>query len=528
MLMNPNSTMLGLMALAVGLSFVLTAAARVIAHRIGLIDKPDGQRKSHKEPTPLMGGVSLFCSLLGTIAAAKWVGLEWLDGAGAASRLVPMLLVSGGLFCAVGYWDDKHALRPRTKLLLQIAACLPFVIWGRSVDSVQLMGASIDLGIFGVVFTVFWLVACANVINLVDGLDGLAGTIGVIVCLAVAALSEMRSLMDVTALALIFAACLVGFLLHNWPPAKIFLGDSGSLLIGFVIGALSIESSLKTATSFALGVPLVLMSVPIFATTMAIVRRKLSGKGIGEADRGHIHHCLQDRGLSRARSLLVISALCIAMAAVTLVSAYFQNDVLALGLCVSLLVFLIIGRVFGYNETLLFFRFTQAMSHMLVDSSRVLSTRLVVARMNEGEHRDPLDSWNQITRHVKKMGGTRLEFVYWDEQTDEVVTQLSWTNQRETSADESYWQFSYSVPNEQGVRASLIASGQSQKKMKGRRLIDLFRVFDTVCRSWSDERARQMASAEMPESAVIPLQASPMRIVPGTSTSDAIDDRKAA
>src|SRR5690606_31002750 len=122
----------------------------------------------------------------------------------------------------------------------------------------------------------------------------------------------------VAAIALIVAGSLTGFLCHNLPPARIFLGDSGSLLIGFLIGALSIESSLKTATGFAMTVPMILVSIPAFDTLMAILRRRLTGRGIGEGDRGHIHHRLQERGLTRLQTLIVIAGLSVAMTAMTI------------------------------------------------------------------------------------------------------------------------------------------------------------------------------------------------------------------
>src|SRR5580704_7918639 len=482
-------------ALAFGTSFCLTAVARIVARRTGMLDWPDGRRKSQSEPVPLLGGVAVYLSLLITISIARW-GFHW-EWLAADDRFVVLLLVSGGLFCAIGLWDDRVGLRPRTKLLCQILACLPFVLWGRSVDSIHVFDSHIEMGFLGAVFTVFWLVSCSNVINLVDGLDGLAGTIGLICCVAVAVLSNMQGFNGPLALSLVFAGTLFGFLLHNWPPASIYLGDSGSLMIGFVIGALAIESSMKKATGFALAIPLVLVSVPVFDTCMAIVRRKLNGRGIGEADRGHIHHCLQDRGLSRAQSLLVISALCVAMAAVTLVSAYFQNDRLALGLCLSLLVLLIVGRVFGYDETVLFFRYIQAMSTLLAGTSGVLKTQLAVDRIARSSGVEPIHYWKEITEHVEAMGGSHLEFVCWDERNDGVICRLRWTDERQATEEGQphdasqtvvrgpEWQFNYSVPGTNGVRATLTSRGTLQNRLRGQRLIDLFRLFDSFCHSWT-------------------------------------------
>ena len=468
-------------ALAFATSFCLTAVARVVARRTGMLDRPDGRRKSQAEPMPLLGGVAVYLSLLITIVLARWVlHWEWLA---ADDRVVVFLLVSGGLFCAVGLWDDRVGLRPRTKLLGQILACLPFVLWGRSVDSIHVFDTQIALGLLGAVFTIFWLVACSNVINLVDGLDGLAGTIGVICCAAVAVLSNMQGFNAPLALGLVAAASLCGFLLHNWPPASIYLGDSGSLMIGFLIGALAIESSIKKATGFALAIPLVLVSVPVFDTCMAILRRKLNGKAIGEADRGHIHHHLQDRGLSRAKSLLVISALCMVMAGVTLVSAYFQNDKLALGLCLALLGLLIVGRVFGYDETILFFRYIQAMSTLLATTSGVLQTQLAVDRMARTKGLDPFDHWNELTRRVEAMGGHSLEFVCHSRAGDDLC-RLEWNSQQIESRDGAAWQFQYTLPGADGLEATVSSRGHCQEPVRSQRMVDLFRLFDTFARTW--------------------------------------------
>jgi UDP-GlcNAc:undecaprenyl-phosphate GlcNAc-1-phosphate transferase len=486
MMSHLDSTTVGFVLLAVSASYFLTAVAKVVARRTGMLDHPDGRRKSQSTPIPVLGGLAVYLSLAVTIAVAgRAYHWQWLAADAEQGRFVPMLLISAGLFCALGLWDDRVSLRPRTKLLLQVLACFPFVIWGRSVESIHLFDARIGMGLLGSIFTVFWLVSCSNVINLVDGLDGLAGTIGLIVCIAVACLSDMQGLNAPLALSLVFAGALFGFLLHNWPPASIYLGDSGSLMIGFVIGALAIESSMKKATGFALAIPLVLVSVPVFDTLMAIVRRKLNGRGIGEADRGHIHHCLQDRGLSRAQSLVVISALCVAMAAVTLVSAYFQNDRLALGLCLALLVLLIVGRVFGYDETVLFFRYIQAISALLAGSSGVFKTQLAVDRIARSSGVEPIHHWQEITAHVEAMGGTQVDFICWDEHSDAVICRLRWACEKPTANDEPAWQFNYSVPGDQGVRATLTSRGCLHNGLKGQRLIDLFRLFDTFCHSWT-------------------------------------------
>jgi UDP-GlcNAc:undecaprenyl-phosphate GlcNAc-1-phosphate transferase len=359
-------TTLGFVAFAVGVSYSLAALAKVVARRIGFLDYPDGFRKLHPNPVPLLGGLAVYGSvLISTLIACFWCRWDRLISGSQMNRVTLLLLVSAGLMCAVGLWDDWKPLRPRVKFALQIVACLPFVLWGHSVQTMQLFDARIELGILGPIFTVFWLVGCANSINLLDGLDGLAGTVGLILSLATAVLSTMHEAGESLALALIFGGALLGFLLHNWPPARIYLGDSGSLTIGLIVGVLAMESSTKKVTGFALGIPVVLVSVPVFDTLMAVLRRKLTGKGIGEPDRGHIHHCFQNRGLSHAQSLIAISGLCAVMALLALFSAYFQNDRLAIGLCLFLLFVLIVGRIFGFDETVQFFRALQAVSLLM-------------------------------------------------------------------------------------------------------------------------------------------------------------------
>lgn len=499
-----TSDVLAVVALAIGASCVLTALAKLVADRIGLIDTPDGSRKSHTEPTPLMGGVAIFGSLLITLFVARWAELKWLVDNPGRLEFTSMLLVSSGLFCLLGLWDDKWGIRPRTKFLLQIVACLPFVMWGRSIDSVHFLGIDVVLGPFGALFTVFWLVGCVNIINLVDGLDGLAGSIGLIICLAVAAHSEMQGLVGVAPLGLIVAGSLFGFLLHNWPPATIFLGDSGSLTVGFLVGALSIEGSLKTATGFALAVPLVLISVPVFDTVMAILRRKLTGRGIGEADRAHIHHCLQNRGLTRWQSLLAITALCMAMAGAALFSAYFQNDVLALSVCVGLLAMLIVGRVFGYNETVLIFRHIQVISTFFIDTSSLLRTRFLLARFNHEQTDRSNDYWSELTERVRQLGGSRLEFACRNQLSDTVVCQRTWSSDEPVADGAAVWEIHYERPREGNVLATLSASGSSLVQGNPQPLVELFQVFDAMCQIWPIEEHTQPEPDDVLESAVDP------------------------
>jgi hypothetical protein len=192
------------------------------------------------------------------------------------------------------------------------------------------------------------------------------------------------------------------------------------------------------------------------------------------------------------------------------------------------------GRVFGYNETVLFFRYVQAMSTLLAGTSGVFRTQLLVAKMNRDEREQPIHYWNEVTQHVADMGGVQLEFVYWKESTDEVICRLRWFHEHNVQNDEAAWQFNYSVPGQDGLRATLTASGHSRRKLPNRRLIDLYRVFDTFCQNWSS--VPLAGTASRPAAPVIAFPSRSGRILPSRPLDEEVavpvavpaDDRRAA
>lgn len=345
-----------LLVLAAAISYGLTHVARAVAFRWNLLDRPDNSRKNHLEPTPVLGGLSIYLTILLMLGIVGSGGAGWIGPGSELRQFCQYLVISSGLLCLLGLWDDRFGLRARDKFLLQLLACLPFVLGVRQVETVHVLGMQFSLGWTGFLFTLLWLVSCTNAINLTDGMDGLAATVSLVICLALTVHALMQGDVPLALLPAITSCSILGFLLHNLPPARIFLGDSGSLTIGFLVGALSIEGHLKTTTGLALVAPVVLVSIPAFDTLIAILRRKLNGRGIGEGDRQHFHHCLQQRGLSRGQSLAVIAVLSSLMAAGTLLSAWYQSDVYALATCLTVLATLILTRVFGHDELSLLVR----------------------------------------------------------------------------------------------------------------------------------------------------------------------------
>ncbi len=468
----------------------LTGLFRVIALRFGIVDHPDGIRKTHKAPIPLMGGVALLLSFALTSWIAGFTQLSWFSQSDRVAGLFPIIPILAAYFGTVGLWDDVYELRPRYKFSLQIVGAVLFAVFGNRVELMSLFGFEFDLNYLGVPFTIFWIVACVNTVNLIDGLDGLAGTIGVIVCLTLAAVSAMVGQTAVAAVALILAGCLSGFLWHNWPPARIYLGDSGSMSIGFLIAVLSIEASVKTATGFALLIAVVLMGVPLFDTTMAIVRRKLSGQPIGAADRNHIHHRLQDHGLSRQRCLLFIAGLSILMSMAAVISTYMANDFLAVAACLTIVGMLISARLFGYDETLLLIQHIQAVRQLLPDTSQAIRTGMVIARFQEESTRRPSEIWQEIQNHMNEIGGQHLRLEFLAPLDDALISEVSWRSEQPDANKEIDWSMECSVVQPSGIRATIKAVGNSDRQ-RGKRFDDLYHIFDAFCRycpsDWGDD-----------------------------------------
>lgn len=331
-------------------SLLLTPLARWTARRLGIVDCPDGKRKLQKAPTPLLGGVAVYLALLAGLAAVQL----FCTGTPAGLKdLAKTVLAAAGFVCALGCIDDAWELKPRFKLLLQTASILPVILAGYFVDRVVVFGHPIDLGWLGVPLTLFWLLGCINAINLLDGMDGLASLVGISTAAIMAVIATAMGHEHVALICIGLAGALSGFLVYNLPPARIYLGDSGSMVIGLVVGILGMQGSLKTTATLSLTAPVVVLAIPMLDTVMAILRRRLSGRPIDAPDRGHIHHRLLDRGLNTWQALCIIGALCLTTGAAATAATLLKNEALAWITVVCLFVALVRFRAFGHHEVLL-------------------------------------------------------------------------------------------------------------------------------------------------------------------------------
>jgi UDP-GlcNAc:undecaprenyl-phosphate GlcNAc-1-phosphate transferase len=284
------------------LALVLTPFCRSIAVRYGLVDRPDAFRKTHVGPVPRIGGVAVLIACLAPMLFASPT---------AAKGLVPAVLV----VFAAGLWDDLRGLKPWRKMAgLSIAAWLAWLS-GVRLDGLGGWAAPVWCSF---PLTVLWLVGCANAINLIDGLDGLATGIGLFATLTTMIAALLQGHFALALATAPLAGALIGFLRYNFNPASIFLGDCGSLPLGFLLGAYSAIWSQKTATILGMTAPVIALSVPLLDTLVAIARRFLSGRPIFGADRRHIHHRLLDRGLTPRMAALLLYAACAAAAILSL------------------------------------------------------------------------------------------------------------------------------------------------------------------------------------------------------------------
>jgi UDP-GlcNAc:undecaprenyl-phosphate GlcNAc-1-phosphate transferase len=291
---------------------LLTPAVGGMARLLGVVDRPGG-RRLNRSPVPRLGGLALFLGIF--VPALAFVPF---------TRETRGLLLGAAVAVTVGAIDDFRGLRWFEKLAGQLAAASIPAIFGIWVDrfTFPLLGVHALPAWLGVPLSILWIVAIMNMVNFLDGLDGLASGVAAIAGLTFAVIALSLAKTDAAILsAIVFGAC-VGFLRHNFYPARIFMGDSGALLLGFLLAAISVQGLLKTAATVALFFPLLVLAVPIVDTTFVVVRRLKHGEKIFEGDQAHLHHRFLRRGFSQPRAAMTIWAWCLSLAAAALATRF--------------------------------------------------------------------------------------------------------------------------------------------------------------------------------------------------------------
>jgi UDP-GlcNAc:undecaprenyl-phosphate GlcNAc-1-phosphate transferase len=332
---------------SLALACLTTPAVIWLAGRIGALDRP-GVRKVHERPVPRLGGAAIFVSALCPIVAViLWH--EYRDAVLPATRLLLIILLGGAtIVFAVGLADDLKGLPARIKLLAELLTAAGVCLLGVRIPEVTFSeGWSLPLGNWSYVVTILWLVGITNAVNLSDGLDGLAAGIGIITCSGLALYAWHSGNMTMSVLMLALAGSLGGFLTFNFYPARIFMGDSGSLFLGFMIAVSSVACMMKSTAFVGLALPALALGIPICDTLCAILRRLLERRSLFAPDRSHFHHRLLERGLSHRRAVLLIYLLTLVTTGLglsLLVSAGWFHGLLVCG-GVGLLVVLVFRGV---------------------------------------------------------------------------------------------------------------------------------------------------------------------------------------
>ncbi|XKG87066.1 undecaprenyl/decaprenyl-phosphate alpha-N-acetylglucosaminyl 1-phosphate transferase [Sutcliffiella horikoshii] len=320
---------------------VITPLVIKFAHYIGATDKPN-HRKVHQKIMPRLGGLAIF---IGVVVGYVFVGLY--------DQRITGITIGALIIVLIGIFDDKYELKARTKLLGQIAAAGVIVYTGLKIDfiTIPFIVERLELGWLSIPITILWIVGITNAINLIDGLDGLAAGISTIAIGTIAVIAGLGGKELILTLSLIILGSTIGFLFYNFHPAKIFMGDTGALFLGYCISVLSLLGLYKSVTLFSFVIPIIILGVPVFDTAFAIIRRILNKQPISAPDKSHLHHRLLASGLSHRNTVLVIYGFGITFAAcaIFLTSATIWGTILITVLLIILIQF--IAELVGiFNE----------------------------------------------------------------------------------------------------------------------------------------------------------------------------------
>lgn len=328
------------------ISALLTPVIKKFAIRIKVIDIPKDNRRIHKKPIPLLGGLAIYFSFIITLMLKT----------GSLSRPETGIIIGATIIAIGGFLDDKFEIRPWQKLMFQVVAALVLtahgVVIGLITNPVSNSELYINVGILAVPLTVIWVVGITNALNLIDGLDGLAAGVAFIsaVTIFIIALTNKNAGTEAAVLTIILAGAILGFLPYNFNPASIFMGDTGAQLLGFLLAAISIKGAIKSATAFAIAVPILALGIPIYDTLFAMIRRKINGKPIMQADKGHLHHRLLDMGLTQRQAVIIMYLISAVLGSFAIIAMQISSQRSYFLLALVMVVLVIIAWKYGFFE----------------------------------------------------------------------------------------------------------------------------------------------------------------------------------
>jgi UDP-GlcNAc:undecaprenyl-phosphate GlcNAc-1-phosphate transferase len=319
------------------LALFIVPLVRRFCLKKGFVDIPN-ERKVHKDPIPRLGGVAIWLCTILTFIILVFINWNYPYGNGLSG-----ILVGGSIMFLLGLVDDVYDLSPKFKLVVQVGAALIAYLLGVKIEILfNPFGPAFSLGILSLPVTLVWLVGLSNAMNFIDGVDGLAGGVSTIcaITLCVVAIYTQQPISAV--LAAILAGAMMGFLVFNFHPARIFMGDSGALFAGFALAGLSVTGVLKSVTATLL-LPILILAVPIIDMSYSVIRRLTSGANLLKADADHIHHKLLRAGLSHNRTASVLYLVCAGAGSVAAIMVGAQRTYLSV-LPIVFLIMLVLSR----------------------------------------------------------------------------------------------------------------------------------------------------------------------------------------
>jgi len=422
---------------------------------------------THTGAIPRIGGLGIVLGFTATYLLCFF----FLDEADNQSLIHYSVFAGGVAAFLLGFIDDIRPLGAKVKLLAQIIIALFAHHAGLEVKTVGIpfIDVSVDLGIFGIFITVGWIVAIMNLINLIDGLDGLAGGIGLMLMSLLAYLAYQGGVAFSLILSLGMCGAILGFLFHNFPPAKVYMGDSGAYLIGYVIASISLINSEKGTVLAALIAPVLALALPICDVAFAIIRRGLKGLPLFRPDRGHIHHRLAATGLSRQHTVLVLYAISLLALVAGLLAFTAQGRYLPifLGFIFVLLLFVVRGQKLSARSV------SKILSESFdarQDTKNALQLRdwfaMEAVRADSGEH-----LWSDFHFVLKKIGFCRAELRIG------VAERSFYLPRSPHDEPDRLWQETHQVSSE--VELSLYADKDHFSERQ------FYLISDVACEAWS-------------------------------------------
>ncbi|MCG2749303.1 MAG: undecaprenyl/decaprenyl-phosphate alpha-N-acetylglucosaminyl 1-phosphate transferase [Desulfobulbaceae bacterium] len=411
-------SIVSLLAISFVIAILLTPRVASVAERFDLMDRPSS-RKVHSIAIPRIGGVAIFIAFFSSIT----ISLFFTDIGTLIQKDKTFLYIfaGGALTFGLGFFDDLKRLGPRTKFSIQIIAALCAYAGGIQITSVGLpVIGHVHLELLSLPITIFWVLLVINAINLIDGLDGLAGGVSFLVCMVLIILSLSQQHMAIAYTLAALAGSILGFLVFNFNPASIFMGDCGSYFIGYMIATLSIFGSLKSHTAFTFLIPIIVLGVPLLDTIWATIRRFIMGQRLFYPDKNHFHHRLLRLGYSHKRAVFVLYGLTVFLGVLSIIMVNTANKLSSYFLIVlGILIFFFIKGLGYFN----FFGLKNLLqwTNDLINTLGINRDRRVFFsyQMAIMEASDIADLWQQIAKTADflsldyiemKLGGPECNF----------------------------------------------------------------------------------------------------------------------